>query len=196
MDRETRPKSSGSERIPPRQPATGPVLLASAELAPTVSEFRYIATGDVASSDSRPILRPALPVGLLQEDGRRVAIADALVDSGADHTTLSAEWAKLLGIDLYGDCTEMEVGVADDRPSVRYCYTDGLTIDVAGEPMFLPVVMFCEGLPITLLGRRDFFDRYLVLVDHRNLRFFLERLLDHQEDEDDDPELKRELVFD
>jgi hypothetical protein len=63
---------------------------------------------------------------------------------------------------------------------------------VVGEKMFLPVAMFCKGLPITLLGRRDFFDRYLVLLDQRNHRFFLERLIDPAED-DDDPDDDAEL---
>ncbi len=92
----------------------------------------------------------------------------------------------------------MEVAVADGRPSTRYCYTEGLTIEVAGESMFLPVVMFCEGLPIALLGRKDFFDRYLVLFDHRKLRFFLERLPDPEtedDDPDDDPEIDRALAL-
>jgi hypothetical protein len=56
--------------------------------------------------------------------------------------------------------------------------------------MLLPVVMFCQNLPIGLLGRRDFFERYLVLFDHRNHDFFLERRLDPDEDGADDYDME------
>lgn len=124
-----------------------------------------------------------------------MAVAHALVDSGADYTTLSDEWAALLGIDLHRDCEEAEASVADGRPSTRYVYTEGLEIEVVGEKMFLPVAMFCKGLPITLLGRRDFFHRYLVLLDQRNHRFFLERLIDPEEDDDPDDDAELDSAF-
>lgn len=140
----------------------------------------------------RGLTRPALPVTLLDGQGDHLAVAHARVDSGADFTTLSGEWANLLGIDLERDCERKKVSVADERPSIRYVYLDGLEIEVLGERMFLPVVMFCQGLPIALLGRRDFFRRYLVLIDQRHSRFFLERLPNL--DEDDDDELDEALV--
>ena len=114
----------------------------------------------------------------------------ALIDSGADHTTFSDEWARLLGIDPERDCAQIEVGVADEKPSIRHVYTKGLQIEVVGERMLLPVVMFCQNLPIGLLGRRDFFERYLVLFDHRNNEFFLERRVDPDEGEPDDYDME------
>ncbi len=112
--------------------------------------------------------------------------ARALVDSGADYTTFSDEWAELLGIDLYRDCDQIEVGVADEKRSIRHVFTKGLQIEVVGEKMLLPVATFCENLPIGLLGRRDFFERYLVLFDHRNHDFFLERRVDPDEGDGDE----------
>jgi|HubBroStandDraft_6_1064221.scaffolds.fasta_scaffold247370_2 hypothetical protein len=124
----------------------------------------------------------------------------ALVDSGADFTTFSDQWAELRGIDLERDCEREEVGVMDERPSWRYSYADGLNIEVAGELMFLPLVKFCKKAPFAALGRKDFFDRYLVLIDDREHRFFLERLPNPDErkrdDPDDDVGLGRELVLD
>ncbi len=63
---------------------------------------------------------------------------------------------------------------------------DGLWVEVLGEKLLLDTVLFCADLAQTFLGRRDFFRHYLVAFDQRNLRFFLERLLDR--DEDDDPD--------
>jgi hypothetical protein len=149
-----------------------------------VVEFKYEPTGDAANG--RPIARPALPVRLLDAAGGRVAQAYALIDSGADSTTFSAEWAALLGISLEDHCEPVRALAAveggDEGKFFYYAYTDGLTVEVAGEELFLPVVLFCKGLPFAVLGRRDFFDRYLVTFDQRNLRFFLERLPDPEED--------------
>jgi hypothetical protein len=114
-------------------------------------------------------------VTLLGGHGGEMTTARALVDSGADFTTFSHEWAELLGIDLERDCEERSVGVADGRPSKRFVYTRGLWVEVVGERLFLAVAMFCKNLPVALLGRKDFFERYVVLLDQRNHRFFLER---------------------
>jgi len=111
--------------------------------------------------------------------------ARALIDSGADFTTFSHEWAELLAIDLGRDCEPIEVGVADGKTSTRHVFTKGLQIEVVGEKMMLPVAMFCEDLPMALLGRRDFFGRYLVLLDQRHFEFFLERRSDPSEIDSD-----------
>jgi len=150
----------------------------------SIGRFPYLATGDLAPGDIA-VLRPALPVTLLGGHGGEMTTTRALVDSGADYTTFSDEWAKLLGIELERDCARIEVGVADAKHSIRHVFTKGLQIEVVGEPMLLPVVMFCQNLPIGLLGRRDFFERYLVLFDHRNHDFFLERRTDPDEGQGD-----------
>lgn len=110
----------------------------------------------------------------------------AKIDTGADITTLDADWGLRLGIDLERDCTRQEVGAASDRPVYHYCYAEGLTIKALGEDLFLPLVMFCKRRGIALLGRYDFFQRYLVLIDEPRKRFFLERLPDPVDDDEDD----------
>ena len=160
-------------------------------MTPGIGQFKYQATGELTPG-GRGVLRPALRVALLDREGSHVTGALALVDTGADYTTLSDEWAELLGIDIEKDCQPMEVSIVDKRTSIRYCYTEGLTIEVVGEKLFLPTVMFCREPPIAVLGRRDFFYRYLVLIDHRQKRFFLERMADPEED--DDPDLDIALV--
>lgn len=126
---------------------------------------------------------------MIGDDGARSATTSAMLDTGADLTTFSTEWAKQIGIDVYQDCEITKVRVADKQRSVRYAYSDGLDIEIAGHRLFLPLVMFCEGLPIALLGRRDLFNHFLVLIDQPRFRFFLERLPDPEEDENDDPDL-------
>jgi len=179
-----RQKSSGSETTLPLRAATEPALIA-ATVQPSVREFEYLATGEVGPG-KRALRRPALGVTLLNDDGQHLANARALVDSGADFTTFSAEWAALLHIDLDEDCTKEPVTVASGATAYHYVYTDGLEVEVVGEKLKLDVVKFCKGLRLAYLGRKDFFGRYLVLFDQRELRFFLERRIDPDEGDDDD----------
>lgn len=131
-------------------------------------------TGDSTSAGDK-IVRPTLGVHLLDHVGNRVAQARAIVDSGADQTTLSHEWAELLGINLEEQCSPVEAYVAGERVATHWAYTEGLWVEVLEESLFLPVAMFCKKLPVALLGRRDFFDRYFVLFDDRKRKFYLER---------------------
>jgi hypothetical protein len=158
-------------------------LLGAATEAAMVQEFKYLPTGEWTEA-SRPILRPALDVKLFDKAGRTVANARALIDSGADFVTFSTDWAELLGIDVRTDCAPLTATVADGRLSMRYAYTEGLEVEFAGERVFLPVVLFCQDMPVPLLGRRGFFDRFLVLIDQPNLRFFLEPSTVVEDDDD------------
>jgi hypothetical protein len=174
MAPETPPKSSRSERTLPLPASTELALIGTAEAAEYVHQFPYMTTGDSTSAGDK-IVRPTLGVHLLDHVGNRLAQARAIVDSGADQTTLSHEWAEVLGIDLEKDCAPVKASVAGEKMEIHWAYTEGLWVEVLGESLFLPVAMFCKKLPVTLLGRRDFFDRYLVLFDDRRRRFFLER---------------------
>ena len=148
-------------------------------------ELPYLPTGEWTER-SRPLLRPALGITLFNANGAVIAKARALIDSGADFITFPTEWAELLGIDLDIDCLREVATVADGRTSARYAYTAGLRVELAGERLLLPVVMFCAGMPIPLLGRRGFFDEFLVLIDQTNLRFFLQRSPEPSGGEDSD----------
>jgi hypothetical protein len=179
------PKSSESKghRLAPAESTL--ISIATKTLA--IQEHPYLFTGK-RTPTSRALLRPAIGIKLIDRAGDVLAGARALIDSGADYITFSTDWAKLLGIDIHVDCAPATASVADGRVSKRYVYTDGLEVEVADERLLLPVVMFCEGLPIALLGRHDFFERYLVLLDQPNHRFFLERLPDPADSDDgDDP---------
>jgi hypothetical protein len=177
------PKSSESKRS--RLPVAESTLRSAATKTLAIQEHPYLFTGR-RTPTSRALLRPAISIKLIDRSGDILAGARALIDSGADYITFSTDWAKLLGIDIHIDCAPATASVADGRVSKRYVYTDGLEIEVADERLLLPVVMFCEDLPIALLGRHDFFERYLVLLDQPNLRFFLERLPDTDDSDDED----------
>jgi hypothetical protein len=189
-DNERPPSSSEWNPTLPLPTSDRRTLVRAAEQAPHVGEFQYRA----ADSTSYWPQHPVLEIALLNADGELVLSTYAKIDTGADITTLDAEWAAPLGIDLKRDCQLVPVGAATETPVYHHCYADGLTITVVGEPLFLPLVMFCERKGIALLGRRDFLKRYVTLVDEPSRRFFLERVPDPVEDEDDDDQLDLALA--
>lgn len=172
MDTQNPPKSSRSERTLPLPASTDSALLAAAKRADNVYGFGYTTTGDEAKGQR--ITRPALPVRLLDHELNHVAKARAIVDSGADHTTLSGDWAEILGIELEKDCFPIKAEVAG-KPTTHWAFGTGLEVEVLGEPLFLPIAVFCPDLPVLLLGRRDFMERYFVMIDEPNKRFYIER---------------------
>lgn len=137
-------------------------------------------------------MRPTLPLTLVRADDRpsttQLPATRAIVDSGADRTTLPAHWARLLGIDLINDCVEDKT-ITGGGEATHYAFGGGIWADLLGEQILIPLVSFAPMLPFAFLGRDDFFERYLVVVDQRGKRFFLERHPDREEDEDDDPDV-------
>jgi Aspartyl protease len=188
MDSEQAPRSS-------RSPES--ILVAAAESSPhLVQTLPYEFTGEAdprhpGGRSKRPSLAVVLYGTADNESEVPLARTRAIVDSGADNTTLPEEWAKVLGIDLASDCLPMRASTAG-APSKVYAYTGGLRVEILREQLLLPTVCFSRELEQPLLGRRDFFTHYLVAFDQRNSRFFLERL--PILDDDDDDELDKALV--
>jgi hypothetical protein len=165
-----------------------------------VRTLPYELTGEIAvpaagGAIPRRKRRPALTVALYgtADNESEVPLAStlAIVDSGADYTTVSDEWAKVLGIDLETDCIPVEPTTAGG-PTTHYVYTGGVWIEVLRDRLLIPAIFFAKDLRRSLLGRKDFFVHYLVAFDQRNSRFFLERL--PVLDDDDDDELDKALV--
>jgi hypothetical protein len=184
------PKSFRYETGTPLPPVADPLLIAAATRTAHVGRFKYLASGEYEGlrSGLKAITRPALPVALIDPHDGPLAMTRGLLDSGADFTTFSHAWAEMLGIDLRADCTPVDVSIADDEQATHLMYDKGMEIEVVGERMFLPIVFFCVNLPVALLGRRDFFNRYLVLLDNRESHFYLERRLDPKQEGTEDVE--------
>jgi Aspartyl protease len=120
--------------------------------------------------------RPALPIELVRLDGKVLNPIRAIVDSGADATTLPIEWARQLGIDVDRDCVREPCGTAGGE-TTGFVYLGSVKAIVLGEHITLTVT-FNEGLDVALLGRRDFFFWYKVEFDQRAKSFTLERYVE------------------
>lgn len=96
---------------------------------------------------------------------------DAILDSGADCTTIPVEMAPQLEVNIDLDCVRQEckgVGGA----AIAYTFPDGVVGRVLGERYPLRA-SFVDGLDIVLLGRMDFFDWHRVSFDQRAKTFTL-----------------------
>jgi hypothetical protein len=114
-----------------------------------------------------PSLVPAIPIRL-SGVAKTFAVL-ALIDSGADMSVLPYEFANVLGIDL-STCDQTSVQVASGTSSMYVC-PSGITAEAFGVSFQLNGVFASTGIP--LLGRLDFFSRFLVEIDQRNHKFKL-----------------------
>lgn len=105
------------------------------------------------------VKKPLVEVELFYKDQSMKQMA--LLDSGADITTINAEIAKYLNVDL-GECEEKFIaGVVGESTSG---YLTEMDMRIAGfsEPMLLRV-LFVPNLKMNiLLGQEGFFDRFHV----------------------------------
>lgn len=109
----------------------------------------------------------------MRRDGTVLDPIRAIVDSGADSTTLPTEWASKLGIDLDRDCVLKPCGTAGGE-TTGYAYPGDVEVIVLGKRLTITPT-FNKGLDVVLLGRRDFFFWFRVTFDQRAKTFTLER---------------------
>jgi len=81
-------------------------------------------------------------------------------------------WAKQLGIDQ-ADCRQENCNTVAG-PTVQYIWDAGVDAEIQALGVKVHLnACFSEGLPIVLLGRHDFFQRFLVSFDQRAQTFTL-----------------------
>lgn len=94
----------------------------------------------------------------------------AVVDSGADHTTLPFSLAKPFGID---PTSGIPVTVMSASGPVQNYMHDGFLVKIANHEFHIPV-LFSDNLPITLLGRNEIFEYFKVTFDQKRLKVRLD----------------------
>ena len=128
--------------------------------------FRY---SETANPDGTTCKRPAIPI-LFSNGNKRYQIL-SLIDSGADMSALDSRWAKLLNLDLSGKRTR-SYGVTGSAETV----ISNVSVEIGkGHEVYsieIPVrVLFVNDndpyIP-TLLGRKGFFDNFVITIDEYN----------------------------
>lgn len=103
--------------------------------------------------------KPLIEVELLYKDDSMKQMA--LLDSGADITTINAEIAKYLNINLE-ECEERLLGGVVGEPTKGYLTEIDMMVSGFSEPIRSRVV-FVPNLKMNiLLGQEGFFDRFHV----------------------------------
>jgi len=131
--------------------------------ASSCREFPYQALSQKGADAPTP-LKPAIPIRVHHPDTDQTYPLSALIDSGADATTLPDEWAEVLGIDL-DECPAVKVKTGSGI-TFHPEWTEPLSITVAEHkievvrPRFAPI-------HVVILGRRDFFMNFKVEFDER-----------------------------
>jgi hypothetical protein len=100
----------------------------------------------------------------------------ALIDSGCDATAFPEDFAVELGID-FAQCTPVQGMTAsgkDDPTLLPRTWPAGVNAIFEGERLALNA-LFRPGLPLILLGRKDFFAYFKIQMDQRAQTFRLER---------------------
>ncbi|AMK13565.1 hypothetical protein AUP07_0511 [methanogenic archaeon mixed culture ISO4-G1] len=122
-------------------------------------------------------LMPRPAVLATYSEGDRVYSAISLIDSGADMSAMDSKIAETLNLDLTGPKTK-SYGIDGTIETVISSTT--VTIQNESEKHIIPIpvrVLFMkEGSPIcsTLLGRKGFFDKFLISIDEYNQHLVLE----------------------
>jgi hypothetical protein len=116
------------------------------------------------------VLRPGIPMKLVDLNGTMKPQIYGLVDSGADISSFPLDWAKQLAIDP-ADLIEMDGDTAGGKTK-NYYYPPGVDAIVMGKKIHLEAV-FNAGLSVVLLGREDFFQLYKIAFHQRAKTFTL-----------------------
>lgn len=119
-------------------------------------KYRYTAVSGALDTRGRYTKRPVVEVELLANGPARKFIA--LVDSGADHITMSAAIADALGINRDGCSKRTLMGITMQRTE-GFISTLQIRVQHQSQPISAPVIFIDTDVPV-LLGQEAFFDRY------------------------------------
>ena len=121
-------------------------------------KFRYLTDLQSQTTGGRAKKRPVVEITLAAGDVQRDFFA--VIDSGADVTTMSVEVAEILGIDWKSLSRGNLLGISGVMQR-SYRGTLKLTVKALDDTFVIPVVFTEAALPV-LLGQEGFFDRYRI----------------------------------
>ena len=125
-------------------------------------EFEYAALGRGS------VLKPAIEARVYALDGREFPLR-LLPDSGADCAVFPLDFAEVLGVDL-AKCKDVLVDTGDGL-AVHQHFAQGIRAVVGEHELQLEVRFARIGIPV--LGRKNFFEAFKVLVDERERKVVL-----------------------
>lgn len=102
-------------------------------------------------------MRPVIEIELGTAKGLWIS-TNAIVDTGADYTTLNVKYAKVLGIDLENS---REVSGRGIGGKVKGYFVENIGIKINDHVLNIPVLFL--KFPLNLIGRRGILEKYDIL---------------------------------
>ena len=123
--------------------------------------------------DGTDVKTPSIPIIL---EGKEIISSIGLVDSGADISAISKDFADILGLDLTGKI-EPAYGIGGKVDSVETMVN--ITIEKGHEKYSfnipIKVILGNYDFPV-LLGRAGFFDKFVISFDQKNERISFKKI--------------------
>lgn len=128
----------------------------------------------VQRPDGTQVKTPSIPIVL---KGKEIIPTIGLLDSGADISAMSIDFAKILGLDLnkektasYGiggrvDSIETSVNILVEKGHEKYSFN-----------IPIKVILGNYDFPV-LLGRNGFFDKFIISFDQKQERVSLKKIV-------------------
>ena len=132
-------------------------------------KFKYTVAAGLTDTRGKMVKRPILELEIVNAAGRKL-IVPAVVDSGADTTTLNAQYAAFLGVDLSGAKERDIIGIGQSRVATRAA-TFSFRIPSMDVDMEVPAWYVDTKHVNILLGQEIFFDSFKIKFekDHDTL---------------------------
>lgn len=121
-------------------------------------KFKYLVDLNSKTTTGRLKKRPVVEVTLGKNGKNRDFLA--VIDSGADVTTMSTQIAEVLGIDWKNCHRGNLLGISGVTQNSYYDKLD-ITVKALYDTFTIPVLFTETDIPI-LLGQEGFFDRYRI----------------------------------
>lgn len=134
-------------------------------------KFKYLIDLNSKTTTGRLKKRPVVEITLSKNGKSRDFFA--VIDSGADVTTMSTQVAEVLGID-WKNCRQGNVLGISGVTQHSYCDKLDITVKTLGDTFSIPVVFTETYIPI-LLGQEGFFDRYRIKFEKDHDTFEITR---------------------
>jgi hypothetical protein len=132
-------------------------------------KFQYTEDPSTIDYRGRVVKRPVITLELRAKDGSPIEV-EALIDSGADITTVHIDYANFLDVELGERCDT--TGISED---IAPGYLGKFPFTIKDMGLYIEVVatyVDSENVPI-LLGREGFFDAFRIVFEQAEDSFEL-----------------------
>ena len=123
-------------------------------------KFKYSIASGLLDTRGKMVKRPVLELEIVNSSGQKITVP-AVIDSGADTTTLNAQYAEFIGIDLSGTKQKEIMGIGENRVPIRTS-TFRFRIKQMNVEIEVPA-WYVESKHVNiLLGQEVFFEKFKI----------------------------------